>query len=316
MYKLSVIVPVYQDELSIKANFVNLKAELDRGSDLFKYEVILVNDGSRDNSILRLEELHSEYPRCAGVVNLTRNFGQVAAITAGLGRCTGDCAAVISSDLQDPPELIPEMFKHWLAGAKTVIGIRESREDSSFSRLTSRLFYRLMRRYAVAGIPVGGFDFFLLDRTVIERLLNSSERNGFLQGQILAASGKIAQIPYKRRARQVGRSGWTALRKLKYFVDGFVAYSFVPIRLITLLGVIAFFLALLLSIALVIQRLAFGTEAPGWSSVMIALLILHGFELFAIGIIGEYVWRALDQVRPRPIYLIDYFKPPSTGDES
>jgi polyisoprenyl-phosphate glycosyltransferase len=316
MYKLSVIVPVYQDELSIKENFVNLKAELDRGSDLFKYEVILVNDGSRDNSILRLEELHYEYPRCAGVVNLTRNFGQVAAITAGLGRCTGDCAAVISSDLQDPPELIPEMFKHWLAGAKTVIGIRESREDSSFSRLTSRLFYRLMRRYAVAGIPVGGFDFFLLDRTVIERLLNSSERNGFLQGQILASSGRIAQIPYKRRARQAGKSGWTVLRKLKYFVDGFVAYSFVPIRLITLLGVIAFFLALLLSIVLIIQRLFFGTEAPGWSSVMVALLILHGFELLAIGIIGEYVWRALDQIRPRPIYLIDYFKPPVAGDES
>ena len=109
------------------------------------------------------------------------------------------------------------MFKHWLAGAKTVIGVRESREDSSFSRLTSRLFYRLMRRYAVAGIPVGGFDFFLLDRTVIERLQHSSERNGFLQGQILAAGGKIAQIPYKRRARKVGKSGWTAFPEAQVF---------------------------------------------------------------------------------------------------
>jgi dolichol-phosphate mannosyltransferase len=208
------------------------------------------------------------------------------------------------------------MFNHWLAGAKTVIGVRESREDSSFSRLTSRLFYRLMRRYAVAGIPLGGFDFFLLDRTVIEHLQRSSERNGFLQGQILAAGGKIAQIPYKRRARKVGKSGWTLFRKLKYFVDGFVAYSFVPIRLITLLGIIAFLLAVLFSVGLVVQRLVYGTEAPGWSSVMIALLILHGFELLAIGIIGEYVWRALDQVRPRPMYLIDYFKPPEPERES
>jgi glycosyltransferase involved in cell wall biosynthesis len=183
MRKLSVVVPVYQDELSIKQNFLILKEVLDRASSLFNYEVILVNDGSKDNSILVLEELHSEHPRSTGVINLTRNFGQVAAITAGLGRCTGDCAVVISSDLQDPPELIPEMFTEWLAGGMTVVGIRESREDSSFSRLASHFFYRLMRRYAVTGIPPGGFDFFLLDRMVIDRVLNSSERNGFLQGK-------------------------------------------------------------------------------------------------------------------------------------
>jgi dolichol-phosphate mannosyltransferase len=310
MHKLSVIIPVYEDELSIAQNFLTLKTELDRASDLFSYEVILVNDGSRDNSILVLEQLHGEYPACVGVVNLTRNFGQVAAILAGLGRCTGDCATVISSDLQDPPELIPQMFKLWMEGAKTVIGVRESRDDSSFNRFTSRMFYRLMQRYSVSGIPASGFDFFLLDRAVVERILNSSERNGFLQGQILAASSVVAQIPYKRRARQIGKSSWTLVRKIKYFVDGFVAYSFVPIRFITLLGIVAFLGALLFSMALVVQRLAWGTEAPGWSSIMIALLILHGFELLAIGVIGEYVWRALDQVRPRPIYLVDYFKPP------
>ncbi len=310
MHKLSIVIPVYQDELSIRQNFLTVKAELDRASEHFTYEVILVNDGSRDNSLLVLEQVHGEYPGCIGVVNLTRNFGQVAAISAGLKHSTGDCAAVISSDLQDPPELIPKMFACWQAGAKTVIGVRESREDSPFSRFASKCFYRLMQRYAVAGIPASGFDFFLLDRTVIDRVLNSSERNGFLQGQILSASGKVVQLPYKRRARTVGKSGWTIFRKVKYFVDGFVAYSFVPIRFITLLGIVVFVLAVLLSIALVAQRLFWGTEAPGWSSVMIALLILHGFELLAIGIVGEYVWRALDQVRPRPIYLIDYVKPP------
>jgi dolichol-phosphate mannosyltransferase len=310
MHKLSVVIPVYQDELSIAQNFLTLKAELDRASDLFSYEIILVNDGSRDNSILVLEQLYSEYPGCVGVVNLTRNFGQVAAITAGLGRCTGDCAAVISSDLQDPPELIPQMFKLWMNGAKTVLGVRESREDSAFNRFASRLFYRLMRSYAVPTIPAGGFDFFLLDRAVVGRVINASERNGFLQGQILAASGVIAQISYRRRARQIGKSSWTLVGKIKYLVDGFVAYSFVPIRFITVLGIVAFLLAILFSIGLVVQRLVWGTEAPGWSSIMIALLILHGFELLAIGVIGEYVWRALDQVRPRPIYLIDYFKPP------
>ncbi len=310
MHKLSVVIPVYQDEFSIRKNFSTLKTELDRAAGMFSYEVILVNDGSRDNSILALEQIHSDHPAQAGVVNLTRNFGQVAAIFAGLGRCTGDCAAVISSDLQDPPELIPEMFEQWRNGAKTVIGVRESREDSHFSRLTSRLFYRLMQRYALPEIPIRGFDFFLLDRMVIDQVLNSAERNGFLQGQILSASDSVAQISYKRRARKRGKSGWTLLRKLKYFVDGFVAYSFVPIRLIALLGIVVFVLAVLLSFALIAQRLILGTEAPGWSSVMIALLVLHGFELLAIGIVGEYVWRALDQVRPRPLYLVDYFKPP------
>ena len=249
------------------------------------------------------------------MVSLTRNFGQVAAISAGLGRCTGDCAAVISSDLQDPPELIARMFELWRGGAKTVLGVRQSREDSTFSRVTSQFFYRLMQRYAVPGIPASGFDFFLLDRSVIDRLLNSAERNGFLQGQILSVSSSVAQIPYKRSARKVGKSGWTVLRKLKYFVDGFVAYSFVPIRSIALLGIVAFLSATLLAGALILQRVFFGTEAPGWSSIMIALLILHGFELLAIGIVGEYVWRALDQVRPRPIYLVDYFKPPIAEPE-
>ena len=316
MHKLSVVIPVYQDELSIAQTFITLKTELDRAADLFSYEVILVNDGSRDNSILVLERLHNEHPGSVGVVSLTRNFGQVAAISAGLSRCTGDCAAVISSDLQDPPELIPQMFKLWMAGAKTVIGVRESREDSGFNRLTSRFFYRMMQRFAVPGIPPSGFDFFLLDRVVIDRVLSSSERNGFLQGQILAASSVIAQIPYRRRSRQTGKSSWTLVAKMKYFVDGFVAYSFVPIRFITVLGVIAFVSALLFSIALVVQRLTWGTQAPGWSSIMIALLILHGFELLAIGVIGEYVWRALDQARPRPIYLVDYFKPPEPGRET
>jgi len=214
MHKLSVVVPVYQDELSIRQNFLALKASLDRAAHLFRYEIVLVNDGSRDNSILLMEQLHAEFPECVGVMSLVRNFGQVAAITAGLARCTGDCAAVISSDLQDPPELIVEMYQRWQAGSKTVLGIRESRQDPGLNRLASRIFYRLLRRYALPSIPPSGFDFFLLDRTVVDRLLSSNEHNGFLQGQILSASGVITQIPYKRRARQIGKSGWTTFRKI------------------------------------------------------------------------------------------------------
>ena len=310
MQKLSIVIPAYQDEASIEQNFSVIKQELDRWAAVFSYEIILVNDGSRDNTILALDKIQREFPMSVGVVNLTRNFGQVAAIYAGLERCNGDCAAVISSDLQDPPELIREMFAEWQAGAETVIAVRKSREDSRLSATASKWFYGLMQRFALAEIPEGGFDFFLLDRTVINRVLESRERNGFLQGQILLASGRIARIAYARRARAIGRSGWSFLRKMKYSVDGFAAYSFTPIRFIAALGLLVFLCAVLLSGALVIQRIFFGTAAPGWSSVMIAILLLHGLEFLAIGIVGEYVWRTLDQVRPRPLFLIDYFKPP------
>ena len=207
MPKLSVVVPVYQDESSIRASFLTLKAELDRASDLFRYEIVLVNDGSRDNSILVLEQLHREFPAFVGVVNLVRNFGQVPAVLAGFERSAGDCVAVISSDLQDPPGLIIEMFKRWQAGAKTVLGIRESRDDSLFDKLASRLFYRLMRRYALPSIPAGGFDFFLLDRAIVDRVVHSAEQNGFLQGQILCASNNVVQIPYRRLRRNGNRAG-------------------------------------------------------------------------------------------------------------
>jgi glycosyltransferase involved in cell wall biosynthesis len=312
MPKISVIVPVYQDELSIRTNVLTLKAALESASSIVSYEIILVNDGSTDNSLSILEELHSEFPQTVGIVSFARNFGQVAAILAGLARSTGECAAIISSDLQDPPELILQMFSRWQQGAKTVLGTRESRDDPWYNKLASRIFYRLMRRYALASLPSGGFDCVLLDRSVVARVLSSAERNGFLQGQILAASASVAQIPYRRRARRAGTSGWGPLRKLKYLVDAFVAYSFLPIRLISFLGIAVFVFAILLSCALVLENLLFGTAAPGWSSLMIALLVLHGFELLAVGVIGEYVWRALDQIRPRPLYVIDYVKAPAT----
>lgn len=315
MDKLSVIVPVYQDELSVYDNFLALKRELDKFSDTFHCEFVLVNDGSSDNSLLVLEQIHAEYPELVAIINFTRNFGQVAAIFAGLAQCSGDCAAVISSDLQDPPELIPRMYDEWVKGARTVIGVRQSREDSFFVKHSSRMFYRLLQRYALPSIPSTGFDFFLLDRVVIQRVLDFPERNSFLQGRVLFASGKVAHLPYARRARKIGRSGWTLFKKLKYFADGFVAYSFTPIRFISALGILAFFLAVLFSAALIVQRFAFGTEAPGWSSVMIALLLLHGFELLAIGIVGEYVWRTLDQSRGRPLYIVDYCKRPMRKEE-
>ena len=308
--KLSIVVPVYREAAGIRKNFQTLKDVLDRHAAEFAYELILVNDGSPDNSLEILEEIHREYPAITGLVNFTRNFGQVAAIFAGLRASAGDCVAVISADLQDPPELIPEMFRRWGDGHKTVLAVRAGRQDSMAANVPSKIFYRLMKAYALPTLPATGFDFFLVDRTVVDRMLVRPEPNGFLQGQVLYASGPVFEIPYTRRVREMGQSGWSFAKKLKYLLDGFVAYSFTPIRLIAALGLLLFFLGIVASIGLVIQRIWFGTHSAGWSSIMIAMVLLHGTEMLMIGVIGEYLWRTLDQARGRPLYIVEYEKRP------
>jgi polyisoprenyl-phosphate glycosyltransferase len=312
MPKLSVIVPVFRESEGLRRNFLALAAALDSHPGEFSYELLFVNDGSPDNSLEILEAIHSEYPTVTGVVNLSRNFGQVAAIFAGLRVCTGDCAAVISADLQDPPDLIPKMFERWREGYKTVLAIRRNREDSVAASLSSRVFYGLMRAYALPNLPATGFDFFLADRAVIDRMLIRPEPNGFLQGQLLSASGAVFEIPYTRGERKFGRSGWPFGKKVKYFLDGFVAYSFTPIRLIALLGLFLFLLGIAASIGLVIQRIWFGTHSAGWSSIMIAMMLLHGTEMLMIAVVGEYLWRTLEQARDRPLYIVDYQKLPES----
>lgn len=308
--RLSVVVPVYRDEQSIRRTFLSLKDALDQPAHSFDFEIILVNDGSPDNSLLALEEIHRDFPAIAGIVTLKRNFGQVAAILAGFACSSGDCVAVISSDLQDPPELIATMFDLWRKGNQTVLAVRDGREDPLLDRLMSSIFYRLMKHYGLATLPEEGFDFFLLDRSVVDTVLATPERNAFLQGQILSASGTFAQVRYLRRGRTAGRSGWTFGKKLKYFIDAFTAYSFAPIRFIAGLGVLLFTAGVLSSIALIVQRVVYGTRSVGWSSIMIGMLLLHGTEMLMLAVIGEYLWRTLDQVRDRPPYLIDYRKLP------
>jgi len=313
MPKLSVVVPVYREATSIRRNFETLRSVLDGKGEEFSHEIILVNDGSPDESLTMLESIHRDYPATTGIVSFTRNFGQVAAILAGLQASSGDCAAVISADLQDPPELIPVMFRKWCEGWKTVVGVRGLRQDSLAVRAPSRLFYSLMRRHALPSLPTSGFDFFLIDRTVKERLLARPESNGFLQGEILYVSGPVHEIVYTRREREVGQSGWSWGKKIKYFVDGFVGYSFAPIRLITLAGIGLFCVGILASVGLVIQRLWFGTGQTGWTSIMIVMLLLHGTEMLMIGVLGEYLWRTLDQTRGRPLFIIDYQRLPTNN---
>jgi glycosyltransferase involved in cell wall biosynthesis len=305
---VSIVIPVFQNELNIPHTYQALRAVLDESIALINYEILFVNDGSTDNSLEELLNVYESDSKHVSIINLQRNFGQVSALMAGISSCSGDCVIAMSADLQDPPAIISEMVQQWSLGHKLVLAVRESRDDSYFNKLTSKAFYKLMRRFAIPNMPVGGFDFFLMDRSVIEILLRMEERNLFLQGQILWPGHHPKIIYYERKRRELGRSQWSVSRKITYFIDGFVAYSFVPIRLISVTGMIAFLVGSITSIFIVVDRLLNGTKMVGWSSLMVTILIMNGLQMMMSGVMGEYIWRHFDETRKRPLYVVESIK--------
>lgn len=215
----------------------------------------------------------------------------------------------MSADLQDPPALIPEMVTAWISGERLVLATRRARQDNWLSRITSATFYRLMRAFSLPQMPVGGFDFFLVDRQLVEIVKQAREANPFIQGLVLWPGFRPYIIPYERRRRTLGRSQWGLARKIKYFIDGFVGYSFAPIRLVSVSGIALSFLGLAGAVAVIVQRLAFGTRLQGWSSIMVALLVLSGLQMLMLGVLGEYLWRTFDQARRRPLYVVNTVSP-------
>lgn len=305
MKRISIVIPVYQNELNISPTYEALTSEL-RKAARFDFEIVFVNDGSTDNSWEELLKVHRADPQRVTLVNLLRNFGQVPALLAGFANASGDCVVAMSADLQDPPSVVLEMAEEWDRGHKLVVATRESRRDGLANKLSSKMFYRMMRKFALPNMPLGGYDFFLIDRSIVELLLKMDERNRFLQGQILWLGHRPKLIKYERRKRELGKSQWSLSRKIKYFIDGFVAYSFFPIRLVSVAGILVFFIGLILSAIIAIQTILFGTRAVGWSSLMVALLTLNGLQMMMIGIMGEYLWRNFDETRKRPLYLIEH----------
>lgn len=301
---ISVVIPVFQNGETLRETFDGVRAALTRLTPGPDWEAIFVDDGSTDGSWEVLRELRREDPGHVVAIRFLRNFGQVSAIVAGFRYARGACVVVLSADLQDPTALIGDMVAAWRRGAKVVIAARETREDGWLRALTSRAFYGLMKRYAISSLPAGGFDFFLLDREAYEVLAASPEQHRFLQGEVLWFGYEPCVIPYRRRARVTGRSQWSLWHLVKYFIDGFVAFSFAPIRLAAALGILAFLCGVLLSLGLIVQRVWQGTMAPGWTSLMIAMLLLNGMQMIVLGVFGEYLWRHLELSRQRPLFIV------------
>jgi dolichol-phosphate mannosyltransferase len=227
----------------------------------------------------------------------------VAAIIAGFKEVSGECVVNMSADLQDPVDLIVEMIQAWEQKSEVVICYRLDREDSFIANSTSKLFYGFMR-YVNPKMPTGGFDFLLLDKKPVIELNKIDERNRFFQGDVLWLGFNIKFIPYKRQKRLIGKSQWSISKKVKYFVDGLLNTSYIPIRLMSLLGFITALIGFLYSLIIVYARLVHRTPFTGWAPIMIVTLIIGGMIMIMMGIIGEYVWRIYDEARNRPIYIV------------
>jgi dolichol-phosphate mannosyltransferase len=296
---LSVVAPVYNEEALVDEFYARVCAALEG----LPFELVLVDDGSSDGSTAALERLAEHDPRVR-VVFLSRNFGHQTALTAGLDHARGDAVVMLDADLQDPPELIEKMLDHWRAGCDVVYAVRERRDgESRFKLSTARWFYKLFDRLAQVELQHNSGDFRLLDRRALDALLSMRERNRFLRGMTVWVGYTQAAVPYKRDPRYAGETKYTIAKMVKFSLDAISSFSHRPLQLATLFGFIVSTVAFV-AIPIVIVLRILGSYLPGFSSITIAILLLGGIQLIAIGIIGEYVGRIYDEVKGRPLYLV------------
>ncbi len=296
---LSVVAPVYNEEAIVEEFYTRVCAALDG----LPIEIVLVDDGSSDRTPIVLDQLAASDPRVK-VVFLSRNFGHQTALTAGLDHATGDAVVMLDSDLQDPPELIPRMLDHWHAGCDVVYAVREHREgESRFKLATARWFYSIFDRLAQVNLQHNAGDFRLLDRRALNALLSMRERNRFLRGMTVWVGYRQAAVPYRRDARYAGETKYTLGKMLRFSLDAISSFSYRPLQLAMLLGFLISTLAFV-AIPVVIVLRILGSYLPGFGSITIAVLLLGGIQLIALGIIGEYVGRIYDEVKGRPLYLV------------
>jgi glycosyltransferase involved in cell wall biosynthesis len=268
--------------------------------------VIFVNDGSSDNSEMLLREWIAADPRIR-LINFSRNFGSHAAVAAGLRYCDGDCAVIMAADLQDPPETIPQLVEEFRKGPDVVWACRTERiGESFFTRITSLLYYGAMRRLGLPNMPPTGADFLLVSKKVIKAINQHPEKHTSVFGMISWMGFEQSFIGYVKQARHAGVSKWNFSKKIKVFIDSIVSFSYVPIRLTTLFGLFLATAGFLYAIVVFFSRLAgLLHTGTGFAALMTVLLVGQGTILLMLGILGEYIWRAFDESRGRPRFIID-----------
>lgn len=302
----TIAIPVYYNQGCLIPAFRDLEEQVFAKQQGKTYEVIYINDGSKDLSMDELLSIQRENPELVRIINLTRNFGQTNALMAGFSYARGKCVIAMSADGQDPPNIINDMLSaHFEEGYDVVIGTRSGRDESLDRVITSRIFYALIKRMIFPEMPSGGFDFTLMSRRALEIFMHNSRAHFFYQGQILWMGFRTKFIDYYRHTRIAGKSRWTFGKKITYLIDGVLAFSFIPIRIMSLAGITLACLGFLYALIVLLNKLIYGNPIQGWTPLMIVVLVLGGFQSLMLGIIGEYLWRTMAQVQNRDMYVID-----------
>lgn len=310
MCKISIVVPVYYNADTLELLYEDMKEKiLDKLGD---YEIVFVDDGSGDNSweVMNLLREKDERIRC---VKLSKNYGEHAALLAGLSACTGDCAVTKQADLQEDSAIILEMYESWKRGNKVVLAVRKERKENKLKVFFANLYYALVRSMVNKNMPVGGCDCYLVDRKVIEVLERLDEKNSSLTLQVMWVGFQTDMIYFVRQDREIGKSRWTLSKKVKLVADSIFSFTYAPLRIMMALGVVFNIAALILLISVLVEKFTVGTPIQGWASIMCVLLFGFGMLMMMLGIIGEYIWRVLDAARNRPTYIVDEVRDKDSG---
>lgn len=298
---LSIVAPVYDEEILLPEFYRRVVAAIEPLG--VSFEIVLVNDGSHDRSGEIMDELHAHDKRVK-VIHFSRNFGHQIAITAGTDHATGQAVAVIDSDLQDPPEVIVEMYHKWREGYQVIYGVRSEREgETAFKRATASTFYRLIRRITNINIPLDTGDFRLMDERVVAAMKSMREHHRFMRGLSVWVGFKQAGVSYRRDARKAGVTKYPLKKMLRFALDAITSFSYLPLQLATYSGFVIAGCSVVAILVAIILRIT-GNGIAGQATTLVSVLFLGGIQLIFLGIIGEYLGRIYDEVKRRPLYIV------------
>lgn len=301
--KISAIIPSYNEQENVGLMYERMSKVLSKISD--DYEIIYVNDCSRDETLLRIKSL-AEKDNHVKYVSFSRNFGHQIAVSAGLDVCQGDAVVIIDGDLQDPPELIEQMYERYKEGYKVVYARRTSRDGETwFKKFTAKMFYRILASMTSIDIPVDVGDFRLIDKVIVQHLRNMPEKSKYIRGQISWIGYKQTFVDYHRDARIYGRTNYPLKKMLRFALDGITAFSDKPLKIASGLGIFSAIVSLLALVYALVSHFCFNNTITGWTSLILSVLFIGGVQLITIGIIGEYIARINNDVRNRPLYIVE-----------
>jgi glycosyltransferase involved in cell wall biosynthesis len=298
---VSLVFPVYNEEEVLPALLKRVQGVIANLSETC--EVVFVNDGSRDTSLLLLRQAAADYP-WVRVVSFARNFGHQTAVSAGIAHACGEAVVVMDSDLQDPPELLPEMLQLWRNGNEVVYCVRKKRKENIVKKICYAGFYRLLKSVSDMDIPLDSGDFCLMDRKVVDIICALPERNRFLRGLRAWVGFRQTALEYERAAREAGEPKYNFRRLVKLATDGIYSFSYAPLKLAGTVGVLTALLAVLYALKVLIWRVFLHDIVPGFATLAIAVLLLGGIQLITLYFIGEYIGRIYDETKQRPLYIV------------